>query len=815
MGFFLGKIVMTSVETEQQPVPVFDWLSFWQCHGWRHYFNTQPMLDNQWPVSKVILSNKTLTDNTLACKEGAYWLCPVFQCAQNDYFPLWLPVSVINHQLVCSKDKRLPWVPSCFWYPSSPIYIKQRSALDAFLQDNGELKQDENNTLDFNAWVSLFVEKISQLVTTSIEQTHWVLVEDQALHALGDTNQPPNRLLKHLASQPQLHIVSHQSKHFLDHAHVYQASFSNNAFSAEDYATLQAALSLKKGECQAIASPIGQDRSLWLSEYILNLYCIHALGKRSKPNIFLLTQRPYHFANLQFACDSESDFCQRCAQVLSDTKVKDKTSALAWVDNIHHRLKETAESIVKTIGLARQYKILIDKNEKEFGEVNRFLQTLLLEDDLNDEKRHLYLDIQNQWRGKLTSHTFLQRCVGWLGFVKRAREKKASTFLKKALENEPIECPYEQQLVEKIRSLKVIQAKNDRKRIRAVAFLNQLQKARSLWENWLAKIEVAYFEPGVDSSVFYQKIAPLKEKMSLLTRLYWQGRSLIESKPGALDAPKDHAEQAIATWQNTPVPNAKTIYDVTIIEQAQKYSAPSMMPLLQQSERLLALGDGKAIQNVPVMSATEELFYLQDQLTDEQIEQAMLFGHSISQGSLWQLALTHSIYRQRNALLAQANQSKKIDSMKQQKVIFIDVKDKDRDNHSISQKEATAIQVWLHANEQIADHILIVTPFHQQKCLLESQLSDGAHITVATFDTLPDEPCQIVIFSTVYQQCYPRPFIFDEGDAYLYSLLALCQDKLIVIGDKGIFQANRHSPSGKFAKWVESANQELAVIEQA
>jgi hypothetical protein len=129
----------------------------------------------------------------------------------------------------------------------------------------------------------------------------------------------------------------------------------------------------------------------------------------------------------------------------------------------------------------------------------------------------------------------------------------------------------------------------------------------------------------------------------------------------------------------------------------------------------------------------------------------------------------------------------------------------------VNMMEAQAIIEWLKTGPYATrtKEVLLVTPFVTQKRILSALLhSHQMSCEVATFYNLKDKLWDAIVFCPVLTQENPRPFAFDQGDNWIYSLIVRVKEALWVIGDLRILDPKMHSPSGCLAKVIHVNNNE-------
>ena len=220
-----------------------------------------------------------------------------------------------------------------------------------------------------------------------------------------------------------------------------------------------------------------------------------------------------------------------------------------------------------------------------------------------------------------------------------------------------------------------------------------------------------------------------------------------------------------------------------------------VLPLLSQVSRAVIVGDQKALLPRPFLSAvTEErslpaalLAALEASCEEEGVEELQYRGMLAGGGNAFTVASTSlapQIYLASPRL---------------------------PDFYAVNAPggaggESQAIRRWcedleLEEAEDLSE-ILIVTPYKKQADLLSLELTSltAAGAAIYCVDQLPARQWDTVIFSPASQMGDPRPFVFDEGEALLASVVARARCALWVIGDLRIFDVRMHSASGNLAK---------------
>ncbi|WP_430788550.1 DEAD/DEAH box helicase [Virgibacillus flavescens] len=132
-----------------------------------------------------------------------------------------------------------------------------------------------------------------------------------------------------------------------------------------------------------------------------------------------------------------------------------------------------------------------------------------------------------------------------------------------------------------------------------------------------------------------------------------------------------------------------------------------------------------------------------------------------------------------------------------------------------NKKEANRIIDWMKENkkqlqsyyetEDLSSVIAIVTPFPEQKELLEQLLDEHLFngFTVGTIHMMQGASRPVILFSSVYQKGTSEHLNFDEDESFLNVAVSRAEDSFLVFGDINIFQKERNSPSSLLMNYLE------------
>ncbi len=841
--------------SEQNNLHDVDLLTYWKSHQWRFQFNATQLTQSELPRHQIIsatqLDNLELSSDISEFSENEeIWLALKLRDssdANKILLPLWLPAQIKQGKIVLRTDAALPWIPGVYFSPHSKIYFKHAACYEDFLR----FECLENKTYRFADFISL-QQNCLKLLDTLFENKWQIAIESLGLvnteqwlvfksSDLVPDDLTENAILKNYSQFENIAAKDEiNTNNFFDYAHLIQAQRENSEMlSAEALQIVLSILSLKSGDLQAIKAPIGTDTKTIIQEIMINQFSAKALGKKEQPIMAIYS--PNKAASSALSSFDEVNpfldkeiFISYCQKILANPDISNVEQIIQMA---HEKMMSLYEDNLHAVSLMRTYLKVQKENHERYHGVETFLEKLETEDEKTEIERHKYLDIYAQWQSLQKSHNILQKCFSVMPLVKKYRQKKAGKFLNKILENEPVNILYEQQLVEYIRSLKVKQAKNDQKRIKAVGFLNELRSARASWKKWLAQHHGgSQCSEHIDMTTLLQLLAPIQKKLWQLCSLYWQAQNIKnnKNKPRLNSASHNKSQwylQALDPFNRQAEINGNQELDYLFIDAAHLLSPMDILPILSRAKRVIFWGDNTASIAQSLLSKVEDEFVFKAKynMLEEDLECLQASGHLLSSANAFQVAQNNSefqnispcgLYRNsylslntiqsKNKALFQYwneqhchNQLKLTQplSVNGPSISLVPILGKMHLGMNVAEIEkiVSFIQNDLNSNSQVA----IIAPFyHQQKLLSRLLQSNG--VTIHTFENLPQAPVDFVIFSPVYTSDMPRPYIFDEGAAYFYRLLGLAKKSIWILGDSRIFDEQTHSPSGQIAKLLKN-----------
>jgi len=854
--------------SEQKNLHDVELLYYWKSHQWRSQFNVPQLTQSELPEHQIISEKQieNIEPLTIAeCSENEkVWLAlKLYNSSEADklLLPLWIPAQIIQGKINLRTEAVLPWIPGIYFYPHSQLYFQHIACYEDFLRYDC---LDNNKNYVFSSFIHFQYACLKLL--DSLFESPWQaaidslgLIDAKQWLLFKSSNLMPEALKESVVLKNYSQFENKEAKdeinssNFYDYAHLIQAQRENNeALNSEALKVILSILSLKNGALQAIKAPIGTDTKTIIQEIIINQYSAQALGKKEQP-IMAVYSPNKEASSLLSSFDEvnpfldEDIFIRYCQKILATPNLSKAESIL---ETAHKKMIAIYEDNLQAMGLVRTYLKMQQENAKRYNGIDTFLKDLEKQDETIETERLKYLDIHAQWQSMQKNHTFLQKCFSIIPFVQKHRRKKASKFLDKVLENESINRPYEQEVIEHIRSLKVKQAKNDQKRIKAVDFLNLLQSARSKWLQWVMQHhgESKSFE-HLDIRALYQVLAPVQKKLWQLCSIYWQARSMIQQEKKILsnvDSEPSHQMQ----WdlqsldpfnRQAHIKKSQTI-DYLFIDAAHLLSPIEILPVLSRAKRVIFFGDNPASIDRSLFARVEDeyLFKTKYNILEEDLEYLQASGHLLSAANAFQVAQNNSEFQKvspcglsRFSYLALKTIQYKNKQLFQYwnefycqnqlvlshslvingpSISLVPVQGKMYLGMNVGEIEkiVSFIKEDLNANSQVA----IITPFYHQQKLL-SRMLESNNVTTHTFEDLPQTTVDFIIFSPVYTSDMPRPYIFDEGPAYFYRLFGLAKKAIWILGDTRIFDEHMHSPSGQIAKLLKNKVIQEKQVEQA
>lgn len=325
-----------------------------------------------------------------------------------------------------------------------------------------------------------------------------------------------------------------------------------------------------------------------------------------------------------------------------------------------------------------------------------------------------------------------------------------------------------------------------------------LGKSKKIAPEKLEQIEALLEEKVVDTNQLSDQISNSIRKIIVeRTKIHQQLVDIVEA-PRTLDRNETKKEwQLYSLNENHKWEKASKIpdMDTLLIDFANLLLPSQLLGLLAKTQKAVFLGTNLSLQAQPLMSVFEDELSLQKYIQDETIIEEMQYrGMLLSNGNAFKIArVSHQV-----VLIDEYNYE---DSLVQGLEIQGEVLPVNNQYQNLI--EADFIAKWL-KNYENKDKVVITTPFYAQKMAILSALQDvGVKVDVLNFYDLNGKDFEEIVFSPVYQLSSTRPFVFDQDENLLNSLMMKATKKLWIIGDIRIFDAKMHSPSGFIGKKVQ------------
>lgn len=236
--------------------------------------------------------------------------------------------------------------------------------------------------------------------------------------------------------------------------------------------------------------------------------------------------------------------------------------------------------------------------------------------------------------------------------------------------------------------------------------------------------------------------------------------------------------------------------DLLIIEHAEYISPILAARFLAISKRALVMGNYSNICNprFPVQIDYELTKHFGLAECDADFEDLQFDGITASVGNAWNLIVQSKEADQVfQAFQRPALQYEYIDV---QSVSEIELGS--RVNHGVIEK----VIDWLNRHITLCDEVTIYTCFSSQVRALRLALgaTPFANVPIRLIQEPYFNQSAISLFLPVYTRDDQGPYVFDRGTEILDQLISNTLERLIVIGDMGIFKPELHSAAGKFAR---------------
>ncbi|WP_350286917.1 DEAD/DEAH box helicase [uncultured Croceitalea sp.] len=369
------------------------------------------------------------------------------------------------------------------------------------------------------------------------------------------------------------------------------------------------------------------------------------------------------------------------------------------------------------------------------------------------------------------------------------------------------------------------------------------QLAIHYWEaRWLDEVSAHIMDNNKDSKGYFPTINRW-EIRSMLTPCYVSTFYM---------APKFFSywerDDANEGWANPPLLER---VDILMVDEAGQTTPEVSVAIFALAKRAIVVGDIKQIEPIwNIASKIDEGNLTRNELLNEHNKQVELDtyeteGVLASNGSIMKLAQRASLYKEELPekglllrehrrcyneiieycnILAYNGQLVPMKGTKNTNSLFpaiqlinvesnSTVKNKDRFNV----EEAKTIAQFLAANKQAIEQetrstveleVGIITPFVGQKRILKNALKQAGFNTnlmkIGTVHALQGAERSIIIFSSVYGEGDVGTMFFDRDNKpnMLNVAVSRAKDSFLIFGNEKVFDAQKNTPSGKLAKYL-------------
>lgn len=282
------------------------------------------------------------------------------------------------------------------------------------------------------------------------------------------------------------------------------------------------------------------------------------------------------------------------------------------------------------------------------------------------------------------------------------------------------------------------------------------------------------------------------------------------------------------------------VIDLLLVEEAGQVVPEVAGPVFSLAKKALALGDTKQLEPIWNITTTLDLANMKQHnlFTNKRMMES---GLAASNGSVLKVAQRRSCYQKHpsvggmfltehrrsvpeiidynNTLAYQGWLEPKRPSLEDYPyphIGYCNVQGKAR-RHSASysnQMEAETIVNWiisqrklleqLYPKQDVSDIVGIVTPFTQQKQLIEDLLDKKGlnNLTAATIHMIQGAENPMMIFSPVHDMESKPPYFFDRNETLLNVTVSRAKDSFLVFGDNRLFDLTSEQPSGVLAHYL-------------
>lgn len=725
-------------------------LTYWQQGYWQAQQNRFCIPSNCFSSLFPAHKSKTVSHfpwlATVPFK-GLVWIAPlIYQAPKKDGYlvPLWLPGEILDGRLRLSQQ-HLPWIPACLF---GAIFSRPLECFDEWL---GFECIDNEGTYLFQDWNALYEATLSLL--DNLSEGGW----EQQLRIMGYTLSdtvgvvegaqlaivsPPFSplLLQYASIEEQVPKLQWDEDTLIEKMPIVFPYRDENTLSWESIKACVHALCLQEGELLAIKTSVSSEKYTFLKTLLYSIWAGNMKEGKVSQSICIYTPHPEQ------------------------------------IHTVFSQLPTSTSQALTAHGIALANTFFKLQTEIEQEDIVKKIQ----KKDAKAEKLLTILDqYQKAEQAQQANHTLLKKGLTVLFSSKKTRQERARKV---------------KVWSERVRALKVRRAKLNRELIEAVEQLTVSRRARQAWHAWLQENNLDYLKDSQDRRECMHAILMLGSVYS------------VETVPKTKQSSSTQHLYRVEQGRLEAIESITAPIDLMIIDEANRLLPQEVIPWLNHARSALFLGNVLDLQPCRPTGSFQEHWDLRIHglHEEETVEQLCCKQMLIASGNAFTVALSNSSYKEKQdfdifcATLA-------LPAYSVETFEFIDIAGESevRGQEYVNKLEAEKVVHWLQTGALRHAHpaCVVVTPFQAQKRLI-LQLLEKADVLcpVHTFEDFPFLQWEQVVFSPVYTVKNARPYLFDQGEHFLHSVMMRAKKCFWVIGDKRIFNVTTHSPSGWLAK---------------
>ncbi len=846
------------------PQDAFKILNFWQECLWQNLANELPLTEKVLSPFQAVTSSEIRAGKIALpfCQGSSVWIAPMVwehsTKPKQSWIPLWIPAQY-SKELLTPRFDDYPWIPPSQFDILTDNFLLTESIYQFEECLRFDWEDEEAKSPDWQQFYGTcfaLLDALSESTWQERLKAKGYLLSDKSYVAELATLR---KLLPFMQRYSECLDKEEASPILLSYAQIVDPSIEYSEAEAEEEQSVGAGFCgrypdpnpLSQNEYQivrevlakeeglfAIGSPVGSTKDKVMATLVASAIVTATATNQTVPAIYRLARytSDFQYPIQPFSADflyhkgksEEQDKIVSLCLALQSGLTVDRAELSQY---LQHELQLQYENYITGLNLLEN--TLKERLGAVFGKEGcpkQYLQALQQEDEAYELEYSELLDMQSLMQKKKPDSLF-SRLFSWRD-PKKTPAQTISTKVAKQYSTLS-------EIGDRIRQVKVLRAKIH---LQLVTVTDKMATSKhgKIWQQWLDDNQLQLPEGLFKKEDLFSFIQnALSEKLWQLTIYYWLAKQPENATSHNETTSSLYRGWQLCKWQASPflgwhtVDSIKEEADFIIIDEANRLLPQQVAPLLASVKKAIIFGDEK---DLPALMATtlvqQEQRVVKSQLDDDEIiEQLHYKGMMISAGNAFQVALrnTHlqeegnfvpvlslterKVYPLFQDFLYFLNYKKDLPGLKQGQIeapsafYTLDVKGKCEYqlDGCVNLLEAQAIIDWLksgpYANK--SKGVIVVTSFVAQKQLLKALLSQHQlHCEVSTFYQLAATSWDCVVFSPVYTIEEPRPFVFDQGDNWIYSLIVRAVETFWLIGDLRVFDPKMHSPSGCLAKVI-------------